>query len=1098
MAGIDVTQGKRSSDELSPSESPAQPSRSGGELRQRALRFRVACLVLACILPVCFIAGFVISYAYQQRRNLLEQSVLETARALSMVVDQELAAMQASATALATSPSAISGDVPAFDKQAHAVLRDYSDDSVFTLNDAGGQQIANTFFPLGTPLPKLVAWAQTKRVFETGKPVIVNLYSGALTKRLVAGVAVPVIRDGQVKYALMMTAPANHFEAVLSQQSIPANWPATILDGNRVVVARDRLEKGYVGLPAVPALIKATSEAAEGHLETTNRAGVPIVTVFSRSPKSGWTVGIGIPKAVMLAGLRHWLLWTVGGALLLLLAGISLALILARRISGSIRSLIVPAVALGSGEPVDIGPLDLAEANEVGQSLAKASQLLQQRTAERDRAEEHVAHVASFPELNPNPIFETDLDGKVSYANPAAQKMFPDLLEHGANHPLLAELASVIAEFTTDSEQVIVREVEAGDRVFLQTNYHLPELRRVRVYFTDITARKQAEEQLQRLNRTLRALSNSNQELMHATDEPAFLQQVCRIIHEDCGHAMVWIGFAENDENKTVRPVASAGFEEGYLETMRITWADGERGRGPTGTAIRTGRPSMCRNMLTDPKFLPWREEATKRGYACSLVVPLKEGDKTFGAITIYSRDPDTFSEAEVKLLTELADDLAYGLGTLRIRAAHAQAEEALRSSQAKLQSIIGSAMDAVISIDEQQRVVVFNRAAEAVFQCTASEAVGSNLDRFIPKSLREVHRERIRLFESEGITARSMSSPGILTAVRSNGEEFPIEATISQVQADGEKLYTVILRDITERKQAESILQTTLQRFYAILSSMYSAVLLVTDEGRVEFANQAFCDRFGLADVPADLVGLYSGDMLEKIKHGYTHPEESLARIREVLDRGQPVVGEELAMQGGGTCLRDFIPLNVDGKSYGRLWLHMDISERKRAEQALLRSEKLASVGRMAAAIAHEINNPLEAVTNALFIAKSAGNLPETACQYLDMADAELKRIAHITRQSLGFYRESNAPALMSVNAVLESAIDLLKSRIKAKQAVIEKQWDGDVQVIAVAGELRQVFSNLLSNSLDAIDVQGTIKLRVSTGAGLQEWRSPRPGNRS
>ena len=160
------------------------------------------------------------------------------------------------------------------------------------------------------------------------------------------------------------------------------------------------------------------------------------------------------------------------------------------------------------------------------------------------------------------------------------------------------------------------------------------------------------------------------------------------------------------------------------------------------------------------------------------------------------------------------------------------------------------------------------------------------------------------------------------------------------------------------------------------------------------------------------------------------------------------------------------------------------DITTQKQSEAALIRSEKLASVGRMAATIAHEINNPLAAVMNLLFLAKSLKDLPESACQYLDMADAELKRIAHITRQSLGFYRESNAPALTSVNAVLESAVDLLKSKIKAKHAVIEKQWDGDVEVTAVAGELRQVFSNLLANSLDAIDEKGTIKLRVSSAA--------------
>jgi signal transduction histidine kinase len=166
------------------------------------------------------------------------------------------------------------------------------------------------------------------------------------------------------------------------------------------------------------------------------------------------------------------------------------------------------------------------------------------------------------------------------------------------------------------------------------------------------------------------------------------------------------------------------------------------------------------------------------------------------------------------------------------------------------------------------------------------------------------------------------------------------------------------------------------------------------------------------------------------------------------------------------------------------------DITGHKRAQEALLRSEKLASVGRMAATIAHEINNPLEAVTNLLYIAKSDNDLPESVRQHLEIMDTELSRIAHITRQSLGFYRESNAPALTSINAVLESAIGLLKSKIKAKDAVIERQWDGSVEVTAVAGELRQVFSNLLANSLDAIDRQGTIKLRVSTRTAADNGR--------
>jgi PAS domain S-box-containing protein len=176
----------------------------------------------------------------------------------------------------------------------------------------------------------------------------------------------------------------------------------------------------------------------------------------------------------------------------------------------------------------------------------------------------------------------------------------------------------------------------------------------------------------------------------------------------------------------------------------------------------------------------------------------------------------------------------------------------------------------------------------------------------------------------------------------------------------------------------------------------------------------------------------------------------------------------------------------NATGEVGGIVIFTEDITERKRAEQALLRSEKLASVGRMAATIAHEINNPLAAVTNAIYLAMTVENLPPSARQFLDTADEELKRVAHITRQSLGFYRESTAAVPTSVAAVLESAIEVLKSRIKAKHALIEKQWDGNVQVTAVAGELRQVFTNVLSNSLEAIGENGTIKFRVSTGTGV------------
>ena len=201
----------------------------------------------------------------------------------------------------------------------------------------------------------------------------------------------------------------------------------------------------------------------------------------------------------------------------------------------------------------------------------------------------------------------------------------------------------------------------------------------------NISERKKRQEELQRLNRTLKALRDSSQAMLRATSESSYLNDVCRIVVEDCGHKLVWVGYAENDVGKTVRPVAYAGFEEGYIDTLNITWADTERGRGPTGTAIREGKPCVCANMQVDPRFQPWREEALKRGYASSVVLPLVSNGKAFGAVTIYSAEPNTFAEEPVGLLRELADDLAYGIMALRLKLAHAHAEESLRRAAEEL-----------------------------------------------------------------------------------------------------------------------------------------------------------------------------------------------------------------------------------------------------------------------------------------------------------------------------------------------------------------------------------------------------------------------------
>ncbi len=290
------------------------------------------------------------------------------------------------------------------------------------------------------------------------------------------------------------------------------------------------------------------------------------------------------------------------------------------------------------------------------------------------------------------------LDGTILSANTTACNRLGVTMDKAVG----ARWADLIPEHLVQSRQARIQEVvrtgsavrfedeRAGitfDHSFYPVRDQAGTITAVAAFSRDITKRKEKEQELFKLNRTLRALSNVDQALIHASDEADYLNAICRIIVEDCGYSMVWIGFAEQDKEKSVRPVSHAGFEKGYLETLGITWADSERGRGPTGAAIRTRKPQMCRNMSVDPLFKPWREDALKRGYASSLVLPLLTDAKALGALTIYSRQIDPFSPDEINLLSELANHVTHGLAAIKLKSYKAKADEALRKARDTLEA---------------------------------------------------------------------------------------------------------------------------------------------------------------------------------------------------------------------------------------------------------------------------------------------------------------------------------------------------------------------------------------------------------------------------
>lgn len=194
----------------------------------------------------------------------------------------------------------------------------------------------------------------------------------------------------------------------------------------------------------------------------------------------------------------------------------------------------------------------------------------------------------------------------------------------------------------------------------------------------DVSERERDQRTKERLNRALRLLSACNQTLVHATDEQRLLDDVCRLVVENGGYRMAWVGYALNDAAKTVRPMAAAGAEQNYLRSVRVSWADDCYGRGPTGTAIRTGATIVNPDFLTETTAQPWRDAAAARGYRSSVALPLIENGETFGALMMYAADANAFSSRELSLLEEMAGDLAFGVATLRSNVRRVAAETRL------------------------------------------------------------------------------------------------------------------------------------------------------------------------------------------------------------------------------------------------------------------------------------------------------------------------------------------------------------------------------------------------------------------------------------
>jgi PAS domain S-box-containing protein len=398
------------------------------------------------------------------------------------------------------------------------------------------------------------------------------------------------------------------------------------------------------------------------------------------------------------------------------------------------------------------------------------------------------------------------------------------------------------------------------------------------------------------------------------------------------------------------------------------------------------------------------------------------------------------------------------------------------------LHTTLQSIGDAVVVCDESGRVTFLNPIAQKVMGWNQAEAVGQPLENIF-RIINEYTRESVDSPVAKVLEAGSIVGLANHTLlVRPDGSEIPIDDSGAPIRDRYNRIVGVVLvfRDITERKRNEELIRKSnknVAHLAAIIGSADDAIVSKDLNGIVESWNEGARRMFGYA--ADEMVGR---SILRLIPQELQYEEDQILRKLRAGERvdhfettRKKKNGETFEVSVTISPMRD-----ETGNIIGASKVARDISDRKRVERLLIQSEKLAATGRMAATIAHEINNPLESLMNLVFLARQKSSEGGEVHGYLLTAEGELERVSHIARQTLGFYRDTGAPTDVYLHELLNNVLTVYNSKLLTSEIVIDTQFNDLQKVHVRKGELLQVSSNLIANAADAMRQGG--KLEIST----------------
>ena len=408
--------------------------------------------------------------------------------------------------------------------------------------------------------------------------------------------------------------------------------------------------------------------------------------------------------------------------------------------------------------------------------------------------------------------------------------------------------------------------------------------------------------------------------------------------------------------------------------------------------------------------------------------------------------------------------------------------EQARLDTRFHLAAIVDLSEDPIISSDFDGIIVIWNQAAARLFGYQADEIVGQSILRLIPPELHDEEAEILRKLRAGERIDRYET-----VHVRKNGERLSISVIISPVKNETGRVIgaTKITRDMSDRRRDDEIRS----QLSAIVDSADDAIVSKDLNGIVKSWNGGARQMFGytaeemigqsiLRIVPPEL--RYEEDeILRKLRLG--------ERIDHYETRRKRKNNEYIEVSVTISPIRD-----RSGSVVGASKIARDISDRKRVERLLIQSEKLAATGRMAATIAHEINNPLESIVNLIFLAREESATDGKAYRYLVTAEEELERVSHLARQTLGYYRDTGSPVEVHLYRVIETVLTVYRARLLSNNISVDTSFNDLQKIVASKGEMIQVFSNVIANALDAMRGAGSLHITTrnhlgTAGDGIQ-----------